>query len=111
MIRTKHFALQWGYAFWCDMEAGFTLCLFARRYTDAGPYKASRYKLTVEVGWNWRPTIVWREEAWRINEPGTIRGMPLARPGVASSAWTGRARSVERVYWDRASRWGWIPDD
>jgi hypothetical protein len=104
-FRTRHFAASWGYQFGFDTEAGFTLCMFARRYIDSSYSKSPRYKLIIEVGWNWRPTVIWRDKMWHLNESGMLKGMPVARQKPLSW-WS----SIERIYWDRAMRWEWLPD-
>ena len=56
------------------------------------------YRLLVEWHFDW-PRFVWAEEAWVLGEPGYVKGLPVPRQGMSSSAWTGRKR------WLRA--WSW----
>lgn len=104
MIRTRHFAFQTGYQMEFDLEAGFTLALFAR--TGAGP----RYRLIVTVGWNWRPTITYRDNVWSLNEPGHVRGLPIRRH-TAPCGWRGNKVSFKSIRWERAARVNWYANE
>jgi hypothetical protein len=97
MLRTKWFALHVGYQLWCDKPAGFTLALFPRRGTP-------KYTLLIECGWNWKPTITYRDPNWHVNEPGFVRGFPVARAKPL------RRRTIRSIYWARALRWQWFGD-
>lgn len=101
-ILRRHFALQVGYDVSTGCRYGVTLGLGAR---DG---KGSRYRLILSFSFDW-PQIVWRDEVWVINEPGYIRGLPVARRGVPSSIWTGRRYSVAEWMWPR--HWGAIWND
>lgn len=99
-ILRRHFALQLGYDISTDCWHGITLALGARDGTG------SRYRLILSFSFDW-PQIVWRDEVWVINEPGYIRGLPVARRGVRSSAWTGRQQHVAAIVWNRYFSWAW----
>jgi hypothetical protein len=98
IIRRKHWALQTGYDVSTDCPFGFTLCLGQRIKTkyQSGPV----YRLVIGLSFDW-PKLLWAEEAWAMNERGYIRGMPVARQGIRSSAWTGRARHLAGITWYR----------
>lgn len=105
MIRRKHFAFQAGYAFWCDLQYGFTLCLFGRRHIDTGSFKSPRYKFILEVGWNWLPTIVYNDPNWHLNEKNMLKGLPIPRMKPL------RRPTIRRIFWSKAARWSWTEDD
>lgn len=110
MIRTKHFALSWGYNVGTDTRYGLTIALGNRPKTD--PFvpgnceKASsygpRYRVVLSLWFDW-PQFRWLDETWAFNEPGYIKGMPVPRRGIRSSAWTGRGLMLAGVDWQR----GW----
>lgn len=102
MIRHKHFALNVGYDISTDLPFGFTLAL-GHRCSEHG----SRYRFIISFHFDW-PKFVWRDDAWMLNEPGTLKGLPLRRPGIASSAWTGRRYSLYALSWPRSFYWVWL---
>lgn len=95
MIVRKHFALQTGYHAGTDTRYGITLAL---GYRIGKP----RYRFVASLVWD-LPKFVYASEDWALNEPGYVRGLPIGRQGVRSSAWTGR--SMHLVGWSWFWRW------
>jgi hypothetical protein len=100
MIRTKHFALSWGYNVGTDTRYGLTIGMGAHQ--KAGERGWPRWRNVFSV-WFDRPQFRWISETWRMNEPGCLQGLPIARQGIRSSAWTGRDMTLWGVDWQR----GW----
>jgi hypothetical protein len=102
IVRRKHWALSLGYDIATDNPFGFTLCLGHREKTVGG--FGPQYRFVVAFSFDW-PRLTWIGETWRLNEPGCVRGLPIARAGMRSSAWTGREYQVGSVSWDRSFYW------
>jgi hypothetical protein len=100
-FRTKHLAASWGYDINTDCPFGLRVAL-GHRKADAG--SSMLYRLIVHLYFDW-PKLVWAHEAWAVNEPGYLQGMPVARQGVRSSAWTGREWHL--YGWDWYRGWSW----
>lgn len=97
-IRTRRFALQTGYNAVHDTLHGFVLALGERHHGgNCGP----RYRFIVTFAWDW-PYALWADENWTLNAPGYVRGLPIWRYGVASSAWTGRSYARSGWRWVRS---------
>ena len=101
MIRTKYFALSWGYQINSDCPFGFTVALGHRAVTESG---SPRYRFIFGVYWDY-PKILWAHQDWAINEPGDLRGMPLPRRGIPSSLWTGNEYRIAGFGWYRGWHW------
>ncbi len=102
MIRRKHWALSLGYDIATDCPYGVTLCL-GHREKHVGSF-GPQYRFVVSFSFDW-PKLSWKHETWALNEPGYIKGMPVARRGTRSSAWTGREYQVWSVSWYRNFYW------
>jgi len=98
-FRTKHLALSWGYAIQTD--APFSLCLMLgrRNRIKTGDHI---YRLNFSIWWDW-PKLIWAHEAWAVNEPGYLRGMPVRRPRPLRRLWPGQKWHLRGVGWYR----GW----
>lgn len=96
IFRSRHFSISIGYQIETDAW-GITLGLGER--IGAGRYEC-KHRLVVSASWLW-PHIRWAHEKWAIDEKGYIRGHPVHRPGIASSAWTGRKFRVYSWEWFR----------
>ena len=103
MIRTKHFALNWGYDIRTDCPFSLTLAL--GHHPPRFQYDFF-YKFVVFFAFDW-PKVEWRDTEWAVNEPGYLRGLPVQRQGIAASAWTGRRMTVRRITWYRKFWWAW----
>jgi hypothetical protein len=101
IIRRKHWALQTGYDIKTDLPYGFTLCFGERNTAKQGEY---RYRLVIVAHWDW-PRFEWSSDTWMLNEPNTVRGLPIRRQGVRSSTWTGREYALARIAWPRCFFW------
>jgi hypothetical protein len=112
ILRTKHFGLQTGYAIAYDLSYGITLGL-GRRESKNQPKNqwGVVYRLIISIAWNWLPTVVYRDEDWMLNEPGYVKGIALRRPGIRSSAWTGRSRTLAHWHWPHAFSWSLLSND
>jgi hypothetical protein len=95
VIRTKHFAFDWGYDISTDLLYGFTLALWRRVPRFKRDYV---YRLVWRVSFEW-PRLVWRDADWMLDEEGYVKGLPLARPGYPAHAWTGRRYTLHSISW------------
>ena len=91
----KHWALQIGYHAGTDTRYGITLGIGRRISPLPGE---CRYRLFFAATFD-RPKPIWSSDFWRLNEPGCVRGLPIARQGIASSAWTGRDMHLAGWHW------------
>lgn len=98
MIRTKYFAISWGYHIQTDLPFSLTVAIGHRKPENGG----YRYRSIFQCYCDW-PKFHWVNETWAMNEPGYLQGMPIARRGVPSSLWTGRPWSMRFAGWYR----GW----
>ena len=101
--KTRHLALQVGYDIETDYRFVAVLAIGARQPTPEAP---RRYRLILKMGLD-LPRITWRNETWAVNEPGYIRGMPVARRGIRSSTWTGRSQQVWDFRWPHIFAWSY----
>ena len=99
LIATKHFAVAWGYNINLDVPFGLQVFLGRRLTPGNGEH---RYRVVFGFCCD-LPKLVWLDEIWAVNEPGYVRGMPVARRGIASSEWTGRRYHLAGIHWFR--RW------
>jgi hypothetical protein len=97
IIRTKHFAMQLGYQPTTDLPYGLTIGFWAIKGRLPG---SLQWHYVFHVSWS-RPMAQWNSEDWMVNEPGQLRGFPIQRQGIKSSAWTGRKWSMGKVTWQR----------
>lgn len=91
LIRRRSWALMIGYDIGTDLPYGLVLGIGERP-------QGRGYRFIV----NWHfglPTAVYALEEWALNETGYLRGLPIARAGIKSSAWTGRDRWIVSWRW------------
>lgn len=102
-FRSKFLAVSWGYFISADCPFSFCVALGPRPTPPDMPNIVwSKYRVTFGAYWDW-PKFMWLDERWVLNEAGYVHGMPVARQGVASSAWTGRRYHLRYAGWYR----GW----
>lgn len=99
-FRTKHLAASWGYDIVSDCRFSLRVGI-EQRHRDGEPGYIL-YRLFFGFYCDW-PKLAWAHEAWAVDEPGYLRGMPVARQGVKSSTWTGREWHLLGIQWCR----GW----
>lgn len=100
-VRTKHFAVSWGYDLPTDSWFGLRVYLGYRKPEPQCPH----YRFAFRFYFDW-PKLTWAHETWAVDEAGYLRGLPVMRQGVRSSAWTGREWHLRGVEWYRG--WSWI---
>jgi hypothetical protein len=93
----RHLAVSVGYNIMYDLPYGFAFALGER--VRKNEY-SQRYRFLLIVSWS-KPRWSWEQESWDLNAPGYVRGLPIAREGVRSSAWTGRTVWRRRLVWGR----------
>lgn len=108
MYRGKHVFLQTGYHIGSDCRYGLTVGLGHRDLTPENQY-GPRYRLIISFVFD-RPVAWWRQEAYAINEPGYVKGIPVGRLGIPSSTWTGRDQFLGGWYWPHFFAWSFRRD-
>ncbi len=96
-VRTRCFALQTGYDIGTDLPYGFSLYLG----------KAPTYHWVIEFHCDW-PKVIWADRYWRVDECGTLKGVPVPREQTRLMAMAGLRYWPQRVYWPRQfsmSKW------
>ncbi len=87
-VRTRWFAIRTGYDIVTDLPYGFSLCLG----------KANPYRWLIEYHYEW-PKVVWADRYWRVDENGTLKGVPVPREQTRLMVMAGLR------YWPRAMIW------
>lgn len=88
------FGLQTGYHVATDCPMSITVGLGSTGMPRGMP----QYRLILSFAWHW-PKIIWDED--KFEQRFLDRGLLAPRMGIASSAWTGRSRTVRGVVWVR----------
>lgn len=104
MIRTKHFAMNWGYNFTHDLPASFAIGLIANPGWAQGEMRP-RWRFLIGASWSWLPQIVWLQEEW--DHKFIERGLIVPNLGYRSSTWTGRKFTVHSWSWPFHFAWSW----
>lgn len=99
----KYMALHIGYDIQTDLPMGITVAFGHRKnIAPDGVYLGGpRYRFVASFHFD-RPMVTYRDSDWVVgDEEGYVRGMPVRRPGIPASAWTGRRYTVREVSWPR----------
>lgn len=93
-ILLHSFGIQTGYYVSTDCPMSITVGLGATEMPRGMP----QYRLILSFAWRW-PQVLWTED--KFEQRFLDRGLLAPNLGIASSAWTGRSRTVRAVVWDR----------
>ncbi len=97
-VRTRWVGIRTGYDIGTDLPYGFTLALGTKR--PQGVSSNIRFRWFIKFHYDW-PKVVWADRYWRVNESGTLKGVPVPREQTRLMAMVGLRYWPKTMIWRR----------